>query len=63
MVEYHKQPGGSYKSKEVSLYHVERRDANTLLPIMRDNITPRRTLESILYCSSLSLINIPSACN
>ncbi|KAF0989999.1 hypothetical protein HZS_3749, partial [Henneguya salminicola] len=32
MVECHKPPDGSYKSKEVRLYDVERRDANTLLP-------------------------------
>ncbi|KAF0986734.1 hypothetical protein HZS_2086 [Henneguya salminicola] len=40
MVEYYKQPEGSYKSKEVRLHHVERCDANTLLPIIRDNNTP-----------------------
>ncbi|KAF0985634.1 hypothetical protein HZS_4755, partial [Henneguya salminicola] len=40
MVECHKQPNASYKSKEVRLYHVERCAANTLLPIIRDNFTP-----------------------
>ncbi|KAF0985444.1 hypothetical protein HZS_1860, partial [Henneguya salminicola] len=40
MVECHKQPDGSYKSKEVRVYHVKRRDSNTLLPIIRDNATP-----------------------
>ncbi|KAF0991983.1 hypothetical protein HZS_7125, partial [Henneguya salminicola] len=40
MVECHKQPEGSYKLKEVRLYHVERRDENTLLPTIRDNAPP-----------------------
>ncbi|KAF0992017.1 hypothetical protein HZS_4871, partial [Henneguya salminicola] len=42
MVECHKQP-------DVGLYHVDGRDANTLLPIIRDNVTPGSVVWSVQW--------------